>query len=273
MFRGDSQVATTADPVIAARHRLSLSGAQARRIALPILGLAIAAVAWNWGWQHTKYLPAPAAVWEEAGQLLSQTATYEHVWVSLRRLVLGLGLGYITAFFVTMAMRVNRWWEAFFSVYVFVTLTLPSLAVALFSLMVFGLSEVGVYFAVGIVVFPFVVIGLNNGFKSLDTNLTDMAKVYRLSWSERVRHLALPEMAPHMFSAFRNAHALAWKLVVVTEVFSQQNGIGYQYKKSFDYFQLNELMVWLFFFLIVVFGVEYGILRPLELRSTRWRRS
>jgi NitT/TauT family transport system permease protein len=76
-----------------------------------------------------------------------------------------------------------------------------------------------------------------------------------------------------MFSAFRNAHALSWKLVVITEVFSQQNGIGYQYKKSFDYFQLNQLMVWLFFFLIVVFGVEYGILRPLERRSTRWRRT
>jgi NitT/TauT family transport system permease protein len=211
-------------------------------------------------------------VWEEATELLREPTTYENVWVSLMRLVLGLGLGYVVAFFVTMAMRLSKWWEAFFSVYVFITLTLPSLAVALFSLMVFGLSEVGVYFAVGVVVFPFVVIGLNNGFKSLDSSLTDMAKVYGFSRWERVRHLALPDMAPHMFSAFRNAHALAWKLVVVTEVFSQQNGIGYQYKKSFDYFELNQLMVWLFFFLIVVFGVEYVILRPLEQRSSRWRR-
>jgi NitT/TauT family transport system permease protein len=99
-----------------------------------------------------------------------------------------------------------------------------------------------------------------------------MAKVYRRSWMDRLRHVAIPEMAPHMFAAFRNAHALAWKLVVVTEVFSQQTGIGYKYKKAFDYFELNELMVWLFFFLVVVFSVEYVVLRPLERRSARWRR-
>jgi NitT/TauT family transport system permease protein len=265
-------VASVAGPVTVTRPRLGLSGPRFRRIGFPVLGLVLAFIAWAWGYRYTAYLPSPAAVWTEARELLTLPSTYENIGVSLRRLVLGLGLGYVAAFFVTVAMRMSKWWEAFFSVYVFITLTLPSLAVALFSLMIFGLSEVGVYFAVGIVVFPFVVVGLNDGFKTLDARLTDMARVYRISWIERVRHVAVPEMAPHMFSAFRNAHALAWKLVVITEVFSQQNGIGYQYKKSFDYFELNQLMVWLFFFLFVVFGVEYLILRPLERRSTRWRR-
>jgi NitT/TauT family transport system permease protein len=243
-----------------------------QRIGLPILGVVLAFVAWTLVYPHTKYLPGPLAVWTEATGLLTQAATYNNVWASLRRLIFGLGLGYVAAFFVVLAMRVNKWWEAFFSVYVFVTLTIPSLAMALFSLMIFGLSEVGVYFAVGVVVFPFVVVGLNDGFKHLDTHLTDMAKVYRFPVRQRIRHVALPEMAGHMFAAFRNAHALAWKLVVVTEVFSQQTGIGYQYKKSFDYFELNQLMVWLFFFLIVVFAMEYGVLRPLERRAFRWKK-
>ena len=266
-------MATVVEPVAVTRPRLGASGPRLRRVGLPILGVLLVFVAWAWGYRYTKYLPAPAAVWQEASELLRQPATYENVLVSLRRLIVGLGSGYVAAFFVTMAMRLSKWWEVFFSVYVFVTLTLPSLAVALFSLMIFGLSEVGVYFAVAVVVFPFVVVGLNDGFKTLNAQLTDMARVYRLSWRDRVRHVAIPDMAPHMFSAFRNAHALAWKLVVITEVFSQQNGIGYQYKKSFDYFELNQLMVWLFFFLIVVFGVEYAILRPLERTSTRWRRN
>jgi NitT/TauT family transport system permease protein len=265
-------MASVAGPLARRRLRFPLSGPQGRRLFLPALGLVLAFLAWVWGYRYTEYLPAPTAVWTEARELLSLPDTYFNVWVSLRRLTIGLGLGYLAAFFVTMAMRLSKWWEAFFSLYVFVTLTVPSLAMALFSLMIFGLSERGVYFAVGVVVFPFVVIGLNNGFKTLDSSLTDMAKVYRLSWPQRVRHVAIPEMAPHMFAAFRNAHALAWKLVVVTEVFSQQTGIGYKYKKAFDYFELNELMVWLFFFLAVVFSVEYGVLRPMERRTSRWRR-
>lgn len=264
---------SVAEELAAPRARSRLGGRRLQRRLLPLVGLGLAFVAWAWGYRYTSYVPGPAEVWGQAAGLLLQQDTYYNVWVSLRRLLAGLGLGYVAAFFVTLFMRVNRWWEAFFSVYVFVALTIPSLAMALFSLMIFGLSEVGVYFAVGVVVFPFVVVGLNDGFKNLDANLGDMAKVYRLSWWQRTRHVAIPDMAPHMFSAFRNAHALAWKLVVVTEVFSQQNGIGYKYQQAFRFLELNELMVWLFFLLIVVFGVEYGILRPLERRSFRWRPS
>ena len=152
------------------------------------------------------------------------------------------------------------------------TITTPSLAFALFSLAVLGLTDLSVYVSVALVIFPFVVVSLHEGFESLDDRLTEMSRVYHLSSVQRIRHVSIPEMAPFLFGALRNAYALAWKIVVVTEVFSaQQVGIGAEYNRAYDFFALDTLVVWVVFFLIVVFGVEFGVFRPWERRVFRWR--
>lgn len=243
----------------------------ARQRVLLLLGVAIVLLAWSVGHRYTRYLPPPTTVIADAVELLGEPATYGHVVASVRRLAIGLIAAFLGAFGVALLMRLSTWWRRFFEPYVFVSLTMPSLAVALFALMVFGLSEIGVYVSVAVVVFPFVVVSLNEGFANLDARLTDMSKAYRFSWWQRVRHVALPEMSPFLFAALRNSHALAWKIVVITEVFSQQTGIGFQYKRSYDYFQLSELVVWVLFFLVVVFAVEFGVFRPWEARVFRWR--
>ncbi len=220
----------------------------------------------------TRFLPSPAEVWAEGAILVSQPETYASVLLSLRRLLVGLFVGFSAAFLVALAGRASSWWQRFFSVYVYVAITVPSLAVALFCLMIFGLTEVSVYVSVAFVVFPFVVVSLHEGFESLDARLHDMARVYRLGLVQRLRHVAIPEMAPSLFGALRNAYALGWKIVVVTEVFSaQQNGIGAEYNRAYDFFALDRLVVWVVFFLIVVFGVEFGVFRPWERRVFRWR--
>lgn len=236
-----------------------------------ILGLAILLAVWAFGHPYSRYLPAPSTVVSDAGELLTTSGTYGHIWASLRRLIFGLGGGFIAAVVVAILMRYSDWARRFFEPYVFVTLTIPSLAVALFALMVFGLSEVGVYVSVAVIIFPFVVVSLNEGFENLDASLSEMANVYRFKWWQRMRHVALPEMSPYLFSSLRNSHALAWKIVVVAEVFSQQTGIGFQYKRSYDFFQLSQLVVWVLFFLVAVFAVEFGIFRPWEKRVFRWR--
>ncbi|MGH8913981.1 MAG: ABC transporter permease [Acidimicrobiia bacterium] len=242
-----------------------------RQRLLLLAGVVILFIAWTIGHRFSKYLPAPTTVWTDSVTLLGTPGTYDHIVDSLRRLLIGLGSGFIAAFVVSLLMRTGSWLRRFFEPYVFVTLTIPSLAVALFALMIFGLSEVGVYVSVAIIIFPFVVVSLNEGFANLDANLTDMANVYRFGWWQRIRHVALPEMSPYLFSALRNAHALAWKIVVITEVFSQQTGIGFQYKRSYDYFKLSELVVWVLFFLIAVFAVEFGVFRPWERKVFKWR--
>lgn len=243
-----------------------------KRGALTLGGAAVVVTAWALWYDQTDFLPSPASTWSVAIEVLQQEQTYRDLLATARRLVVGLGLGYVGAFVVALMMRQTRFWRMFFAPYVFITISTPGLAMALISLMVFGLSEVGVYLAVGGVVFPFVVVSLMEGFDHLDAGLSDMAKIYRFSWWQRIRHQALPEMAPYMFAAFRNVHALAWKLVVIAELFSQQTGIGFQYQRAYSYFELERLIIWGVFFIGMVMLVEYGALRPFERIVFSWRR-
>lgn len=239
---------------------------------MPAVGVALLVALWFVIHPLTRFLPSPQEVWAEGVMLLGEPATYQNILRSLQRLLIGLSAGYVAAFLVALAGRGSDWWRRFFNVPVYVTITTPSLAFALFCLTVFGLSDVSVYVSVAAVIFPFVVVSLHEGFESLDTRLNDMSRVYRLSTSQRLRHVSIPEMAPFLFAALRNAYALGWKIVVVTEVFSaQQVGIGAEYNRAYDFFALDRLVVWVVFFLIVVFGVEFGVFRPWERRVFRWR--
>jgi NitT/TauT family transport system permease protein len=241
---------------------------------LSAVGAAILVGVWFVVHPLTRFLPSPQEVWSEGVDLIAQPETYQNILRSIQRLVIGLSAGYALAFLVALAGRSSRWWERFFSLPVYVTITTPSLAFALFCLTVFGLTDVSVYVSVAAVIFPFVVVSLHEGFQSLDNRLSDMSRVYRLSKIQHLRHVSIPEMAPFLFGAMRNAYALAWKIVVVTEVFSaQQVGIGAEYNRAYDFFALDTLVVWVVFFLMVVFGVEFGLFRPWERRVFRWRRA
>lgn len=245
---------------------------QVRQYLLPVVGVGILILLWFLVHPLTRFLPSPQEVWTEGVVLIAEPSTYQNILRSLQRLLIGLTAGYILAFVVALAGRSSLWWRRFFSTPVYVTITTPSLAFALFSLAVFGLTDLSVYISVAAVIFPFVVVSLHEGFASLDQRLNDMSQVYHLTPAQRLRHVSIPEMSPFLFGALRNAYALAWKIVVVTEVFSaQQVGIGAEYNRAYDFFALDTLVVWVVFFLIVVFGVEFGVFRPWERRVFRWR--
>lgn len=243
------------------------------RVALGSLLLIVVVALWAAFYDHTDFLPAPIATWNTAIELLQEPATYDNLLATARRLAVGLAIGYVGAVMTALLMRQSAWWKRMLSVYVLLAISIPGLAMSLISLMVFGLSEVGVYIAVAAVVFPFAVVNLSEGFDDLDATLADMARTYRFSTWQRIRHVTIPEMAPYLFSAFRNVHALAWKLVVIAELFSQSEGVGYQYQIAYRFAELERLIVWAGFFIAMVVIVEYGLLRPFESAVFRWRNS
>jgi NitT/TauT family transport system permease protein len=244
---------------------------QVKRVLLMVGLGAITLFAWVMLWDKTDWLSSPAETWDFFVETIRTPATYSNLAATASRLIIGLFMGYIAGLVAAFLMHKSQWWERFTRPYVFIALSTPALAMCLISLMVFRLSDFGVYMATAGAIFPFVSISLLAGLKSIDAHLTEMTEVFRFSWFDRLWHQALPEMAPHLFAAFRNVHALAWKIVVLAELFSTQSGIGYQYKRAFAFFSTKRLIVWAVFFIIMVMIVEYGILRPFERLVFRWR--
>ena len=83
-----------------------------------------------------------------------------------------------------------------------------------------------------LMVLPVIWSGVDQGLSQIDQGLAEVAKVYRLSRWQRIRHVDLPAVAPFLKSACRVALGFAWKSGIAAEVIVTP--IGFIGKKLYD---------------------------------------
>lgn len=238
---------------------------------LPWGSLALLLLIWAVGYRYTRFIPPPSEVLAAVPEFVANEDIVANLLASLGRVVVGLSIALVLGTLAALAMAASPRWEAFLGTYVVIGFGIPGLAAALFALMIFGLSNVGVYAAVAVVTFPFVTTSLRAGAGSIDRQLVEMAHAYNYGFWRRHRHITVPTIAPDFVSTARNMHALAWKVAIIAEVFLARDGLGAEFKKAFDLFALEPVVLWLVVFLLTLFGIEYGLLRPLDRFVHRWR--
>lgn len=241
--------------------------------ALPAASVLVVLALWSSVESRTVFLPSLDRVAVAAGELLTQADTYREVAASLQRLVAGLLIGTGLAVVAALATHMKPRLLPALRLYNTILFGLPSLLLALLSLAVVGVNGTGVVVVVVLIVFPFVADPLLQALREIDERQLEMAEVFRFRRRELIRHVILPNVAPYFMSGLRNGHALAWKVLVVAEVFSVRSGLGYQFKQAFDFFRISRVLVWLLLLLAMIGLIEYGILRTIEKRAFAWRPS
>ncbi len=91
--------------------------------------------------------------------------------------------------------------------------------------------------------------------------------------SRRLRKLWLPALAPFLLSGARLGLSLAWKVIVLVEMFGMSSGVGYQLNQAFSTQDVSLVLAWTLLFAAAMAVLEYGLLRTIERRVTRWRRA
>jgi NitT/TauT family transport system permease protein len=236
----------------------------------PMLALAVL-------WQlvamqaHSRVLPTPLAVVEvllreiRSGELLfhlGQTVTRVAISFCLAML-LGVGLGILMG----RSRRVDRILDSF----LILGLNVPALVTTILCYIWFGLSETAAILAVVVNKIPMVAINLREGARAVDTQLMEVAQVYRLTRTERFFKVYLPQLYPYLFSSARNGLALIWKIVLVVELLGRSDGVGFQIGSFFHFFDITSILAYTLAFSALIFFLEALLLRPLENRLNRWR--
>jgi NitT/TauT family transport system permease protein len=190
---------------------------------------------------------------------------------SLRRVIVGATVAMIFSIAVGIYMGTVRMGEHFFQPLVVLGLTIPGLMWALIAVMLFGINEFASYFAVAVTTFPMLVINIWAGVKSLDKELMDMSHVFHFTKSMKITQVILPQLVPNIFAATRYGLGLAWKVVVVVEMFGTSNGVGYQVMKSYQLFNMEGVIAWTLTFVAAMIVIEYGVITFAERRLSVWR--
>jgi NitT/TauT family transport system permease protein len=155
--------------------------------------------------------------------------------------------------------------------FLIVGMNIPALVVIVICYIWFGLTEVAAITAVTINKVPMVAVSLREGTRALDRHLFDVAQVFKVSAADRLLKIIIPQLLPYLFGAIRNGLSIIWKIVLVVELLGCSNGVGFQIGSFFHFFDLAGVLAYTLAFTLIVFMIEYLVIRPSESRLLRWR--
>ncbi|MFC0582194.1 ABC transporter permease [Micrococcoides hystricis] len=79
-----------------------------------------------------------------------------------------------------------------------------------------------------------------DGVRSLDGELREMSRSYRLSFSQRLRFVVLPHASPQIFAGLRTTLQISIILIVVAEMVAATQGVGFYLLNSQQTFEVAE---------------------------------
>ena len=216
-------------------------------------------------------MPGPLVLLDRMIEVYGDRASYKAVGVTLLRILGGLVICMLIGTALGLLMGRERNIEAFFDSWIMVLLTFPAICWAFLSVLWFGLSDIGPILTIVLIVFPFVTMNIWEGTKAVEKELVDMATVYKADRSLIVRKVIIPQLMPFIFSAFRIALSLSWKIALVGEAFGVGTGVGQQLIYWFEDTRVDMMLAWGVSFMIFMVAIDLGLLRPLEKRTFAWR--
>jgi NitT/TauT family transport system permease protein len=198
-------------------------------------------------------------------------SAFYHIGITLLRIVVAFGASMLAGIGIGLAMGLSKVLEHALLAVIPLMLTIPTILMVFLAVMWFGYSEAGGLIAVMAVVTPYVAVNIFEGAKAMDKSLIDMAVTFKANRPLLIRKVYVPQLMPYIFSAFRYAFGVTWKIVALAETFGLKYGIGYMFFFWFGQFNMVQVLSWITMFVILMLILEHGVFAVLERRAFVWR--
>jgi NitT/TauT family transport system permease protein len=215
-------------------------------------------------------LPGPVRILQTFPELIETGRFLSSFAATLTRIGIGFGLAFIFGA-VLGVLTQSRWIEGFFKDAVTISLVSPGLIWALTGLVIWGFEPQGWIFAIFMTTFALVTVNIAEGIRALPKDLVDMSKAFGVSTWQRQRQIVIPFLAPFIFTALRFGFSIGWKVTVLTEVFSSNEGIGFEMRVASQLFRMDEFFTWVLSFFVFALFLEKVVLQRYENKFFRWR--
>lgn len=147
----------------------------------------------------------------------------------------------------------------------------PPIAWLILALLWFGAGDGTPVFTVFIACFPVIFVGALQGTRTLDGQLREVARVFRLPRWMTVRDVYLPHVVSYLFPAWITALGTAWKVVVMAELLANSDGVGAALAVTRSHLDTAASMAWIVALVGSLLAVEYLLLEPIKRHVEAWR--
>ncbi len=209
-----------------------------KKVLLKILKIIVVTAFWILVWEAVSrfvsrdnelmllLLPSPKTVFSTWLDICFTSEYLSAVWETLLRVFSGFLLGVVLGVASGVATAFSKIVNMFLSPLMKVIRAVPVVAVTILFFSLFE-SDALPTSVVMLMVMPLIWQTVHDGLSAETKELSEMAKIYRLSACKVFFYIKLPSMLPSLLTATVNALGLAWKSGIAAEVICEPNvGLG-----------------------------------------------
>ena len=243
-----------------------------RRAAVPVGLVLLWQAAAAYGLLNPQTMPAPSVVATSFWQLMMSGQLWPNLFISLERVLVGLGIGVLVGTSMAVIAGLSRGGEDMIDPSVQMARTLPHLALIPLVILWFGIGETPKLFIIALgATFP-MYLNVFSAIRGADRKLLEASSILGLSHAETIWHVILPAALPGFLVGLRQALGIAWISLVVAEQINASAGIGYLIMNARDFLRTDIILDGLLVYAILGLATDQ-IVRSLETHLLAWRPS
>ena len=216
-------------------------------------------------------LPSPKETFLTLFEMLKDENMINEILITTKRAVIGFSislvfgtlLGLLSGLFVTASMMSRP--------IVTILMGMPPIAWIVLAMIWFGMGDMTVIFTVIVASFPIIFIGALQGTRTLEGDLKEMADSFHLSFKMKLFDLYFPHIFSYIFPAWIGALGMAWKIVVMAELLSANDGIGSALAIARSQLDTPVALALVVIMIAILLLIEYIILEPIKREVESWR--
>jgi len=245
-----------------------------KKLLYSLLSLTLFFILWEIGYRAFGDLVLPPVfdTFSVFFTLLQEPEVLENMAITLKRIFLGLGASILAASLLGVMAGLIKPVAYMISPIVRSMLGMPSIAWIVLAMIWFGMGDPTVIFVVFVATFPIVFLGSFAGMQSIDKDLLTMADSFDLSLKTRLLNIYFPHIFSFIFPAWLTAIGLSWKIVIMAELISSDDGMGSLLAIARSHIDTTSVMALLMLMVSLLILFERLVLEQMKQRLESWRK-
>ena len=195
---------------------------------------------------------------------------WEHVWTSVKRVLLGVFFGALVGVPIGFAMGLNSVARGLLDPVVEFIRPIPPLALIPLVILWLGIDEVAKTFLLFLAALFIMLIAARAGVSSVRISKVHAAYSLGASKAQVLRHVILPNALPEIFTGLRTSMGVCWGTLVAAELVAADQGVGSMMMVAKNFLQTEVVVIGIIIIGAIGFAIEM-LMRVLEGWLIPWK--
>lgn len=213
-----------------------------------------------------RLIPDPIRTFQTLAVMMVSGELLIHFLFSLYRLLAAVGLSLVLGTASGIAIGMNIRVERVFAPFIYVMFPVPKAALLPVLFLLFGLGDLTKILLMLLILYFQVTLSVYDGVKQIPDSIFLSAKTLRLEGASLYRHVIMPAVLPHIFTALRISLGIGIAVLFFAETYATKYGLGYFIMNHWSLLNYEAMYGGILF----LGAMGYGFFRAIDLLRNKF---